>query len=71
MRRNVERMYNLPPDKQRERDELFARMDALNAARRLEQDALDEEFVEFTITHRLSTHIRKETDNDYILYNSL
>ncbi len=70
MRRNIKRIYNLPPGEQENADAFFVRMDELNAAGQLEQDALDEEFMELLIGRSFASYLRRETDPDYILYNT-
>ena len=70
MRRNVERMYNLPPDEREIAAAFFARADAKNAAGGLTQDALDLFFVDMLLRHRFAHYARRPSDPDYILYNS-
>ena len=58
MRHFIRRDYDLPPYKQRTSDELFERMDALNDAGRLTQEALDAEFIELMIANCFESHPR-------------
>ena len=70
MRRNVERMYNLPPGEREIAEAFFARADAKNAAGELKQETLDLFFFDMLIRHRFAHYARCETDPDYILFNS-
>ena len=70
MRRHVERMYNLPPGEREIAEAFFARADTLNATDDLTQRSLDVCFVDMLIRHRFAHWGRRESDPDYILYNS-